>query len=142
MQKVKDLVHVIVDNAFLNFPIDEERYELFARVEYQANGTLQGLLGYWLDTSDSRVKDELREIGTQLTTGAFAYWKVSYSDARHEVTSSTVRDLSNRFIAALVDHGYNYTCGDDLMYDLHRLIAMGWHCVSLSMKSEPGFVST
>jgi hypothetical protein len=42
MTKIKDLVTVTVDNAFRNFPVDSERYELVEHVDFIADELLKG----------------------------------------------------------------------------------------------------
>jgi len=57
MTKVKDLVDVIVDNAFRLFPVDTERYELCGLLEDHLNETLKQRQLRLFEMRDPRAKE-------------------------------------------------------------------------------------
>jgi hypothetical protein len=82
MTKVKDLATVIVDNAFLQFPIDSERYELRAVLSHlEFLGLLKSVGvshvgGGWA----LRVSDFLHESGRLVVRATHAYMTIRYTE--------------------------------------------------------------
>lgn len=72
MTKIKDLVTVLVDNAFLLFPVDTERYELRGHAcAYLLR--LHGLREKHPSDQDERVKSFLDETDKTIVRCSFAF---------------------------------------------------------------------
>jgi hypothetical protein len=113
MTKIKDLATMTVDNAFLQFPVDEERYELFDVIRQIDEQGALGLLGrrsYLVDEvcrcsvspqgspNYLRVREFIEEVGTTVDRAYTAFVQKPTPDASDR---SLTADRSRRFWASI-----------------------------------------
>lgn len=102
MSKVKDLVTVSVDSAFINFPIDQERYELLACVAEVADHYLDSSERYYHDTlTKDGVQAYVRQVEENFLLGASSLAHYVTSDDPERFLSAAMRDRASRTKAAL-----------------------------------------
>lgn len=102
MTKIKDLVSVVLDNVFVMFPIDSERYELTsAAFTYWQNRLISETASCAAVSSDSRICDMLEAIDQTFLRCVQAYLRSS-SIRADEPTALDI-DRSNRVKAAFHD---------------------------------------
>lgn len=120
MTKIKDLVTVSVDNAFLLFPIDSERYELAGCVMAYNCGILSYAAGERFDTRDMRVRAFILETEENFRKAATAYARLFTSP--WECLKAVDFDRAKRVIASFESRPWSETpwrvTGDYVVNDI------------------------
>lgn len=100
MPKIKDLVAVYVDSAFVLFPIDSERYELIAHVARYVS-SLNGGPAPYPHEKDERINGFLQAMEESFLLGAQALSLDLALDSDSESMSAVSRDRALRVKLAL-----------------------------------------
>jgi hypothetical protein len=142
MTKVKDLATVNVDNAFLLFPVDKERYELFVRVrDWVSDGVRPIDL---LHEADEvwRVKEWYSYVHKNLTEAALAFRQIYV--CKHNLLNGITVDRARRVQATLLNYHYGHMQMVEYYSRASTSIVVQalWEVVVHRMGTTPGFLST
>lgn len=138
MPKIKDLVTVITDNAFLLFPVDVERYELYDTIVRMETCYYCGL-PFWLSDEDSRVQEFIRDSMAKFLVGAASSRIVCDSDPEISL-GANIRDKALRFNASLFQNDLCAFESGSLHEDLLN-VHLGFEALLRTMRKTPGFLS-
>jgi hypothetical protein len=102
--KVKDLVQVTAKNAFLQFPIDSERYELTAVLRKLATALDRDRYFDIPGIKDEKIRDFVYTAYSAFFLAAQSYWVVYRFGEDSQFVNSVMKERSRRIPLATQDY--------------------------------------